>query len=783
MAFTKDNIIFVYRDLDSDSLELAQYYQSFRDLDSSHLVPITCSTTEVLADYSAFNTEVESQILSALTSAPLSSENIMVIVLGLNVPGGFYDGTDVISSVSRIMKIKTAYSKKRENFFYIQKMSDDFVLSDTDYSYIVGRIDAPTLSLAKSIIDKTRNLENKKYITGSIFVNPYFASSDSSYDDYKNNIVYFLTNKSYLYNLTVNTTQYKSSSDSVFPQLINDSFYFGGINKGSSSFFGNTDSTRLFFYDTNTTSTFDIRNSSSLNWSYLAISNDYICTSGSMSDASANGCLNIQTFFESLRSGQTIGEAFLYSLPYHNWTMTFIGDPAITVSFPANGPVQSFCSGLKCDYCPEYTPSEIQLLFSGIELNNVCITGSDSGSFQFLYSDIEINDIHRLEQVSSCKWEKTYSNVIHRKRWSTNTTCGGTSDFYEITDLYISLEIYKKYSNIYFADITIKDSSNTLDTYVYLYYSSNNINGCDLSGNIYNNSYNSYLYNATNKIAIVGKNGSSTITHTICPSLFDKTYVGKENTESNTWNDSSINLAKSIIEYDLKREIYYTLLNTIVNMTDVSSKIDLLHPSNTIYNNSSTDIEKAFFSKSINNLFDWARYRFVLDYKSTFPNKRQPSFITLYDFLIMKNYKISQYLLNVLGLTYSDLDLEPENIYKEGYWEYITTFIDYTGDYATYNFEIDVAYDSAFSDIVYSLDSSTDLNGWYVENDIGADGIVRYIEIPNSGIPTKYIGKRIKYSSPVSKYLTSGALYYIRFRQKIGSTYYDYITSTLLVFS
>lgn len=181
MALTADNTIFVYRDGDASSLSVAQYYMQRRGLDATHLMPIACSADEVLLNYATFQSEIENPILAALAAPPLSTEDIYVIVLGYNVPGGFIDGSDTVSAVSRIIGMKQTYQKREENFFYIRKVGTDFTDTDNDYGYIAGRIDAPSVKIARSIIDGSIEVENQRTVNGDFYVDPYFGLTGSDY--------------------------------------------------------------------------------------------------------------------------------------------------------------------------------------------------------------------------------------------------------------------------------------------------------------------------------------------------------------------------------------------------------------------------------------------------------------------------------------------------------------------------------------------------------------------------------------------------------------------------
>jgi hypothetical protein len=67
----------------------------------------------------------------------------------------------------------------------------------------------------------------------------------------------------------------------------------------------------------------------------LALEAGYAATAGSMSRPGYGGFLFPTPFFISLLNGGTIGEAFLFSQPYLDWTIAVFGDPLVQFAFPA----------------------------------------------------------------------------------------------------------------------------------------------------------------------------------------------------------------------------------------------------------------------------------------------------------------------------------------------------------------------------------------------------------------------------------------------------------------
>ncbi|GAG38390.1 unnamed protein product, partial [marine sediment metagenome] len=123
--------------------------------------------------------------------------------------------------------------------------------------------------------------------------------------------------------------------DSTIPFVEDDSFVWSwGSNRSHPDFFQFSGHPRTFFYNANTTSIETIRDPNNNTLPVIAMSAGYSACAFSLSDSTIEGFLNPNSFFESLLRQYTIGEAYLFSLPFFNWTMTLLGDPLVSISFP-----------------------------------------------------------------------------------------------------------------------------------------------------------------------------------------------------------------------------------------------------------------------------------------------------------------------------------------------------------------------------------------------------------------------------------------------------------------
>ncbi len=356
MTVTKDNFIFVYRLNDSESLELAQYYASKHNMDiistnpsgnigeeggtnwevNGQLVGISCSDNEILAGSTQFNNEIIEPLKDAInTSDELTDKTIWGIILGYNIPGGFYDGDDIISSTSRVSRMYHYFSKQIKNKLYNRNIFQNFDSDDFNFALICSRIDAPTLALAKGYIDNAEKVNKQSYANGTFYIDPYSDRVGLTADNYRDEILDFYNNTLQELNLDIwSTTFMDPYIDVSIPYVQDDSFVWSWFSdRSSSTFFQETSALRTFFYNADHDGAFTIRDINDKRWPILALNAGYALSAGSMSNPTNEGFLNPTSFFRSLINNSTIGEAYLFSLPYLDWTSTLFGDPLIKIGF------------------------------------------------------------------------------------------------------------------------------------------------------------------------------------------------------------------------------------------------------------------------------------------------------------------------------------------------------------------------------------------------------------------------------------------------------------------
>jgi uncharacterized protein (TIGR03790 family) len=361
LAITKDNFIVVYIYGNLDSEDFANYYINTYDMTTVNIDPSASSgttangiywqvdgqkvgiqsaiTSEVLTE-EQFITNIEEPLQAALETPELENRNIWGIVLGYKVPGGYYDSNpsneDIISATSRLSRIKHTFSSKTPNPLFGRQVFSRFDAGDATKLMIVSRIDGPNVQFAQSVVDKADDLNKQKFANGTFYIDPYSDRATTGAADYTELLTDFRDSMLPTLNLPSWSTTFQDPYiDPTIPFVESDSFVWSWFSdRATTSFFQVSNALRVFAYNADYDGGFEVRSDTGKRWPYLALDAGYVATAGSMSNPDIDGFLDPNSFFYSLLRGATIGEAFYFSIPHLDWTITLFGDPLASVSFP-----------------------------------------------------------------------------------------------------------------------------------------------------------------------------------------------------------------------------------------------------------------------------------------------------------------------------------------------------------------------------------------------------------------------------------------------------------------
>lgn len=98
-----------------------------------------------------------------------------------------------------------------------------------------------------------------------------------------------------------------------------------------------------------------------------------------------------------------------------------------------------------------------------------------------------------------------------------------------------------------------------------------------------------------------------------------------------------------------------------------------------------------------------------------------------------------------------------ELLYPRGHWDVIFTYIHLPQTFENVHFQLQVSTDKDFTNIVVNVNSAQDINGWKYESEQSI-----FTQLSNSGLPSSFSGRRLKFVSTKSLYLRYTEIFYVR---------------------
>ena len=306
--------VVLYRQGSTDSKTFADYCVSELGVPRCNLCPLPNATAdETLADYATFQSEVETDLAAWLALNPTVADNCMCFMLGYGVPGYFTHGGARHSAVSRLMHYGTAFSSATVNPLHLGDTGLPTArLTVTDLrtagAYLAVRIDADTLAHAEAIVDRS-------LVVSALSAIP---ATDKLYSD------------NTPHKASLACQKLRIITDAI-DEFAADAFVWGDAGILA---FGDAGS-RVIFCDDSLGSASTMR-ATSATCGEAILTALYAAAIGNSNSFDLLG-ISPTPFFEMLRIGGTLVEAFAVAVNYVDYTAVALGDPLMRVGFQLGG--------------------------------------------------------------------------------------------------------------------------------------------------------------------------------------------------------------------------------------------------------------------------------------------------------------------------------------------------------------------------------------------------------------------------------------------------------------
>jgi len=237
--------------------------------------------------------------------------------------------------------------------------------------------------------------------------------------------------------------------------------------------------------------------------------------------------------------------------------------------------------------------------------------------------------------------------------------------------------------------------------------------------------------------------------------------------ENESWRLMSVDLGKTIAYLYRIKDAFERVRDTIVLSTDVRTKVDLLLPSNVLSNSRTVDVINSDLHIATNEFFRYIEKRNKFSDITAY-------FKTLDEFLTEQKFQLSKILTDPVKTISAD------NSFDNGHWEFEFDILDEAKKFVFYHFELQIAADAVFSNILFTIDSDDDVENWFFERDVD-----EFKALTTEGVGSNFATRRMRYVSKESQFLTRTRKYYIRVRQKDneGTVYYYRMFSEDIIFT
>lgn len=326
----------IYNRSDTDSVEWAEAYRQRRGIPLGHLCGLHLSNDEIstAAEYESLRQQVNDYL-----DDNFLRDQIIGVLLGLNVPGYVdMDGQGGLTPIASYLHSDDTHGAAIVNPLYQSTIDARPVASDIAGVRLTGRIDAPSLADALAMMDRADNLtEDPLRHDGNADVLVDINPDNPNIGPVHTQPVADWANGQGLNQLRLPATVYDAQAPT---QVENESVVWGWRDAAPpSGFFSNSAGRRAICiqFAPESVPAVTLRDASATDWLSSAIQAGYAFAAAPSRAYSLSTLPLPHLFFEGLRLGWTVAEAWLVAQPFIRDGLQIVGDPLATIPFPKAG--------------------------------------------------------------------------------------------------------------------------------------------------------------------------------------------------------------------------------------------------------------------------------------------------------------------------------------------------------------------------------------------------------------------------------------------------------------
>ncbi len=329
----------IYNTASADSVAWAEHYRSARGVPYGNLLGLPLSTGETVAAHDLLDLQSE---LTAYLADNDPQQAIMGIVLGFGVPGyAVINGW--ATPISPMLQCLDGDDEPIANPLAGLRHSTRPTRATMQGRFLVARVDAPALVDAIAMVDRATALMTDGPGDGAdatvwldaVTPGPVYASMQQTMIDWSQSV-----DAQALRLPLIATAPADPPSEVRFDRVTNDGFFWGFRDAvPSQGFFGDPAGRRVFAAQLNdvTATAPTLRQADDANWASASLKHGYAATIGIAHPITLTAWPEAWSFYNAVRDGWTLAEAWWASSPLWRAGVMFIGDPLLKVELPLNG--------------------------------------------------------------------------------------------------------------------------------------------------------------------------------------------------------------------------------------------------------------------------------------------------------------------------------------------------------------------------------------------------------------------------------------------------------------
>lgn len=329
----------VYNAADADSRQWAEYYRAERRVPYANLCGLDLPLDETISE-SQF-ADLRDAIDQYLWDNGLASQ-ILGLLLGYRVPGYYLRADSRREAIAGQLHRMDGWTGAVTNPLSLhsppQRPSEDSLNGDR----LTARIDGPTLADGLAPVDRAAAIETNGLAGGdnaTLWFDP--VTTGTQHQAWVTPMLDWgraIDRQRLLLPFRMSEPT-DPPSEVGFDSIANDGFYWGW--RGSdvpSEFFATPAGDRIFCYQaTNVTATSPTLRTAPGGWTLQALQAGYAAALGSSRDISLTATPLPDRFFDALRTGWSLAEAWAVAAPLWREGLELIGDPLLRLAFPRTG--------------------------------------------------------------------------------------------------------------------------------------------------------------------------------------------------------------------------------------------------------------------------------------------------------------------------------------------------------------------------------------------------------------------------------------------------------------